>query len=70
LAAAIVTDVAAPLEKLLTPADVGELLGVEAKTARRLRDFPWHDVGTGSRPMLRCSRAEYEQWFATRRRDA
>lgn len=59
-----------PLERKLTPADVGRRLAVSARHAQRLRDFPWHDIGTGQRPVLRCSVEEYERWFADQKRVA
>lgn len=52
------------LEPLLTPKDVGAALQKSASFARRLRDFPWKNVGTGSRPVLVCRREDFDRWLA------
>ena len=59
-----------PLEKLLTPKDVGAVLEIHPKTARRLRDFPWKNIGIGKRPVPRVSRTDFETWLANRKRVA
>ncbi len=55
------------IERLLTPKDVGLALSVNPKTARRLPNFPWRDIGTGKRRVPRCRREDFERWLANRR---
>ncbi len=54
-----------PLERLLSAEDVGQILGVSAKTVRRL-PIPSVSVSTGRHPMRRYRRADVERWIEER----